>query len=166
MMSGNHAKVFERETTCPSAQKPDCTSSKINNIPCLSQISRSPFMKDIGGTIYPPSPITKFDQDRGGIFRRGLWEPADIQVFLKHTVTCSSLMPMLERVRKRRCINARGQRTKTRAISSLGSGQCHRLRGAPVEGTIEHNMFLPARRAALAILTAFSSASALPELAK
>ena len=57
MISGTTPKC-SNANHLPVRPKPDCTSSKMSMMPCLSQMSRNPFMKDAGGTIYPPSPNT------------------------------------------------------------------------------------------------------------
>src|SRR6266498_2024984 len=57
MISGTTWKC-SKANHFPVRPKPDWTSSKISMIPCLSQISRKPFMNETGGTTYPPSPKT------------------------------------------------------------------------------------------------------------
>ncbi len=109
MMSGTTWKC-SKANHLPVRPNPDWTSSKISRMPCLSQISRRPFMKETGGDNIAALAQNRFDQDGSSL--------------LGSSLRGEQIFELLQRIRGGFCfghLQAEGIRER-RDIHAEGSG--------------------------------------------
>ena len=121
----------------PLRPMPDCTSSKINRMPCSSHSARSPARKPSGRHDVAALALDRLDQDRGDFRRRhaALEQHADVVEHRRALVGAGEQRPV--RIRVRHVGDARHRREEALLLRVLARGEGERAHRAAVEAAEE-----------------------------